>query len=112
MKRSVRYLVALAPLMALGPTVAVAQSNAPVIAILAFDNNSIGKDAKDFDGIGKGVMDLLITDLASSSKVRVVARERVQQILDEQKLSKSGAIDAETAVKVGKLLGACYSIYG
>ena len=58
------------------------------------NNNSIGKDAKDFDGIGKGVMDLLITDLASSSKVRVVDRERVQQILDEQKLSKSGAMDA------------------
>src|SRR3954469_6948851 len=113
MKRSVMFLVALAPAMAFMPSVAAAPApGAPVVAILAFDNNSIGKDAKDFDGIGKGVMDLLITDLASSSKVRVVDRERVQQILDEQKLSKSGAIDAETAVKVGKLLGACYSIYG
>jgi Uncharacterized protein involved in formation of curli polymers len=113
MKRSVMFLVALAPAMAFMPSVAAAPApGAPVVAILAFDNNSIGKDAKDFDGIGKGVMDLLITDLASSSKVRVVDRERVQQILDEQKLSKTGAIDAETAVKVGKLLGACYSIYG
>src|SRR4051812_17338885 len=113
MKRSMMFLVALAPAMAFMPSVAAAPApGAPVVAILAFDNNSIGKDSKDFDGIGKGVMDLLITDLASSSKVRVVDRERVQQILDEQKLSKSGAIDAETAVKVGKLLGACYSIYG
>jgi TolB-like protein len=95
------------------PSVAAAPApGAPVVAVLAFDNNSIGKDAKDFDGIGKGVMDLLITDLASNPKVRVVDRERVQQILDEQKLSKSGAMDAETAVRVGKLLGACYSIYG
>lgn len=113
MKRSMMYLAALAPAMAFIPSVAAAPApGAPVIAVLAFDNNSIGKDAKDFDGIGKGVMDLLITDLASNPKVRVVDRARVQQILDEQNLTKSGAIDAESAVKVGKLLGACYSIYG
>ena len=36
----------------------------------------------------------------------------MQQILAEQNLTKSGAIDAETAVRVGRLMGACYSIYG
>jgi len=113
MKRSLMYFVALAPAMAFMPSVAAAPAaGAPVVAILAFDNNSIGKDAKDFDGIGKGVMDILITDLASNPKFRVVDRERVQQILAEQNLTKSGAVDAETAVRVGKLLGACYSIYG
>jgi TolB-like protein len=113
MKRSLMYLVALAPAMAFMPSVAAAPApGAPVVAVLAFDNNSIGKDAKDFEGIGKGVMDLLITDLASNPKVRVVDRDRVQRILDEQNLTKNGAIDAETAVRVGKLLGACYSIYG
>lgn len=113
MKRSLMYLVAMAPALAFIPSVAAAPApGAPVIAVLAFDNNSIGKDAKDFDGIGKGVMDLLITDLASNPKVRVVDRDRVQQLLAEQNLTKSGAIDAESAVKVGKLLGACYSIYG
>jgi TolB-like protein len=113
MKRSLMYLVAFAPAMVALPSVASAPApGAPVIAVLAFDNNSIGKDAKDFDGIGKGVMDLLITDLASNPKVRVVDRDRVQQLLAEQNLTKSGAIDAESAVKVGKLLGACYSIYG
>jgi len=88
------------------------QAGAPVVAVLSFDNNSIGKDAKDFDGIGKGVTELLITDLAASSKVRVVDRSRIEQILAEQNLTKSGAIDAETAAKVGKLLGACYTIWG
>src|SRR5258708_5798970 len=113
MKRSLMYLIAMVPAMAFVPSVASAPApGAPVIAVLAFDNNSIGKDAKDFDGIGKGVMDLLITDLASNPKVRVVDRDRVQQILDEQNLTKSGAIAAETAVKVGRLLGAGYSIYG
>src|SRR4051812_3331124 len=112
MKRSLMSVAAVAMAMACVSSTALAQGNAPVIAILAFDNNSIGKDAKDFDGIGKGVTELLITDLASSGKVRVVDRSRIEQILAEQNLSKSGAIDAETAAKVGKLLGACYTIWG
>jgi TolB-like protein len=112
MKRSLMCLVALAPAMAFMPSVAVAQSNAPVVAVLAFENSAFGPGAKDYDGIGKGIMDLMITDLASGSKVRVVDRERLQNLLDEQKLAQSGAVDATTAIKVGKLVGACYSIYG
>ena len=113
MKRSLMYLVAFAPAMAFLPSVAAAPApGAPVVAVLAFDNNAFGPGGKDFDGIGKGIMDILITDLASNSKVRVVDRDRVQKILDEQTLTTAGAIDAETAVRVGKLLGACYSIYG
>jgi hypothetical protein len=57
-------------------------------------------------------MDLLITDLYSGTKVRVVDRERVNKLLEEQNLTKSGAVDANTAIRVGKLMGACYSIYG
>lgn len=112
MKRSLTYLVALAPAMAFVPSAAAAQANPPVVAVLAFDNSAFGPGAKDYDGIGKGIMDIMITDLASNPKVRVVDRDRIQSILDEQKLGASGAIDATTAVKVGKLFGACYSIYG
>jgi len=112
MKRSLMCFAAVASAMAFVSPVAAQSAGAPVIAILSFDNNSIGKDAKDFDGIGKGVTELLITDLASSAKVRVVDRSRIEQILAEQNLTKSGAIDAETAAKVGRLLGACYTVWG
>jgi TolB-like protein len=110
MNGSLKLLVALAPLAAAAPV--VAQSSAPVVAVLAFDNAAFGPAAKEYDGIGKGIMDLVITDLASGSKVRVVDRARVQNLLDEQNLTKSGAIDGQTAVRVGKLFGACYSVYG
>jgi TolB-like protein len=104
-------LAALAPLAAAAP-MAAQSANAPVVAVLVFDNGSFGAGSKDYDGIGKGIADVMITDLASSTKVRVVDRTRIQQILDEQKLTKEGAVDANTAVRIGKLLGACYSIYG
>jgi TolB-like protein len=109
MNRTLKMLVALAPLAALAP---VAAQNTPVVAVLMFENGAFGPGAKDYDGIGKGIMDIVITDMASSSKVRVVDRERIQKILEEQNLTKAGAIDANTAVRVGKLMGACYSVYG
>jgi len=109
MNRTFKMLAALAPLAAFAP---LAAQNTPVVTVLAFDNAAFGPSAKDYDGIGKGIMDLVITDLASGGKVRVVDRSRVQSILDEQNLTKSGAIDGTTAVRVGRLLGACYSVYG
>lgn len=102
-----------APLLA-APAFAAAQApdTRPIVAVLSFDNNSIGKDARDYDGMGKGVEDLLIADMASNPKIRLVDRERIQKVLDEQSLVKAGSIDPTTAVRVGKILGAQYVIYG
>lgn len=114
-KRSVslRALAILAGLAAVAPGIASAQAEAkPVVAVLYFDNNSIGKDRADYDGLGKGIADLLITDLAGNPNVTVVERERIQQVLQEHQLIKAGAIDAQTAVDVGKIVGAQYMITG
>ena len=103
---------AVAAALAAGPAVAAAQSNAPVVAVLYFDNNSFGKDRADYDGLGKGIADLLITDMAGNPAMRVVERDRLQSILQEQDLVKSKSIDPQTAVKLGKLLGAAYLVTG
>lgn len=94
------------------PALVAAQSNAPVVAVLYFDNNSFGKDRADYDGLGKGIADLLITDMAGNPAMRVVERDRLQSILQEQDLVKSKSIDPQTAVKLGKLLGASYLVTG
>jgi TolB-like protein len=92
--------------------VGAAQDNHPVVAVLAFDNNSIGRDGRDFDGVGKGIADLLITDMASNSAIRLVDRDRIQMVLQEQTLARSGSIDPETSIRVGRLLGAQYAVMG
>lgn len=89
-----------------------AQDTRPTVAVLAFDNNSIGKDRADYDNIGKGIQDLLIGELAQRANVRVVEREQIQQILQEQNLARTGQIDQATMVKLGKLLQAQYMITG
>jgi TolB-like protein len=94
------------------PTYAIAQANAPVVAVLYFDNNSFGKDRADFDGLGKGIADLLITDMASNPTMRIVERDRIQSVLQEQSLTRAGSVDPQTAVRLGKILGAQYMITG
>lgn len=108
MPRFIRVLFAVLALVV--PAVAQAQ-NKPVVAVLYFENNSIGKDRADYDGVGKGIADMLINDMASNG-MQVVERERVQALLTEQNLVKSGAVDPQTAIRLGKILGAQYMISG
>jgi TolB-like protein len=95
------------------PAVALAQAdNRPIVAVLYFDNNAIGPAAAEFAGLGKGIQDLVITDMASNAKFRIVDRDRIQTVLQEQNLIKAGAIDPQTAVRLGKIFGAQYVVYG
>jgi len=96
-----------APLAAIG-----AQAARPTVAIMYFNNNVITKDARDYDGLSKGLPDFLITEMSSNSAIRVVERDQVQKLIDEQKLVGAGQVDRESAVKVGKLLGAQHMIFG
>lgn len=84
----------------------------PVIAVLYFDNNSIGKDRADYEGVGKGIAEILINDMANNPNVRIVERERVQALLTEQNLTRQGSIDPQTAIRLGKIIGAQYMITG
>ncbi|HEV7990781.1 MAG TPA: CsgG/HfaB family protein [Gemmatimonadaceae bacterium] len=89
-----------------------AQSAKPTVAIMYFNNNVFTKDARDYDGLSKGVPDFLITEMSANSGIRVVERDQVQKLIDEQKLVGGGQVDAGTAARVGKLLGVQHMIFG
>ncbi|HEY9227429.1 MAG TPA: CsgG/HfaB family protein, partial [Gemmatimonadaceae bacterium] len=95
------------------PTVALAQAdNRPVVVVFQFDNNSIGAGSADFAGVRTGVQDLLITDLASNAKIRLVDRAHLNEVLTEQKMVKDQQVDPATAVRLGKMFGAQYAVTG
>ncbi len=73
------------------------------LAILYFENSS---DKTKLDQLRKGLASMLISDLSQLEGLKVVERARLQEVLEEQKLSNSEKFDASTAAKVGKLLGA------
>jgi TolB-like protein len=111
LSQTTRTLAALATFAL--PSVTLAQAdNRPVVVVFRFDNNSIGAGKADFDGMATGVQDLLITDLASNAKIRLVDRAHLSDIMAEQNLTRTGAVDPATAVRLGKLLGAQYAITG
>ena len=84
----------------------------PLVAITQFYNSSIGKDARDYDGLSKGIPSFLITDMQPNPNIRVLERDQVQALIDEQKLVTGGQVDQATAVKIGKLLGVHHMIWG
>lgn len=54
--------------------------------------------------LGRGLADLMISDLSRSSQLTVVERDRMDALLDEIRLSANGgAVDAATAVRSGRL---------
>jgi TolB-like protein len=111
----ITHIVSLAAVvagLALPHTVRAQKAGKPTVAILYFNNNVFSKDARDFDGLSKGVPDFLVTEMAANPNIRVIERDQVQRLLDEHKMITGGQIDRETAVKVGVLLGAQHMIFG
>jgi TolB-like protein len=81
----------------------------PTVAVSYFDNNT-GK--AEYDPLAKGLADMLITDLGQLRALRVVEREKLNQILGELKLSRSKFIDPKTAQRLGKGLAAQFILSG
>lgn len=99
----VRCLAVLALLLA--PAVASART----IAIAYFDNNT---GNAELDPLRKGLADMLITDLSNVGSLQIVERDKLNQVLDELKLSRSKFIDPRTAQKLGKGLAAEFIMTG
>ncbi len=85
----------------------------PGIAVMPFDNGgSYGQGKEDFDALQKGIAGMLISELAQNPAARVVEREDIQKLIEEQNLGAAGRVDPQTAAKIGKLVGARYVVLG
>jgi len=94
-------------------TAAGAQDTRPGIAVLPFDNGgSYGQDKENFEALQLGIPAMLISELSNNPAARLVDRRDINQLLSEQNLATAGRVDAATAAKIGKLVGARYMILG
>lgn len=92
---------------------AVAQDDMrPTVAVLPFVNSAIGTSNDELAPLSKGIADLLIIELAQNPGIRMVERENIQKLLDEQNLARDGRVDDATAARIGKLLGAKHMVTG
>jgi len=97
----------------LGVQPLAAQDSRPGIAVLPFMNGgSYGQEAEDYDALRVGMQQMLTTEFAMNPGLRVVDRSRLTELMKEQDLGASGRVDAATAAKIGKLVGAKYMVMG
>jgi curli biogenesis system outer membrane secretion channel CsgG len=62
--------------------------------------------------VGHGMADMLVTSLVKSGKYRVIERQEIDRIINEQQLGQSGMVTAQSAAEVGQLLGVEIAIIG
>lgn len=85
----------------------------PGVAVFPFTNGgSFGPDREDLAPLEIGIQQMVLTELAQNSGLRVVERSQLRAILDEQGLVRTGQVDPSTAARVGRLVGARYAVTG
>jgi len=108
MAATVAALGASAPILA---AQGASQDHRPVVAVLDYINASMKTDA-DYKALAKGISTVLAGRLGETDSIRIVTREKLNEIMNEQNLGTSGRVDPAQAVQVGKLLNAHHIIYG
>ncbi len=82
----------------------------PVIAVNEFKNETSA--GWWYGGAGRDLADMLTNELQATGKFKLVEREKLAAVMDEQDLADSGRIKKGTGAKIGKLTGAHYIITG
>lgn len=108
-----KQIVRATAVLAVVSATAVAQDDTrPTVAVLPFVNSAIGASNAELQPLSKGIADLLIVEMSQNPAIRLVERENIARILDEQNLARDGRVDDATAARIGKLLGAKHMVTG
>ncbi len=106
------FLLALS--MAIAPSSAFAQAKIR-IAIWDFDNNAATSwwFYNEMGPAARNHIDTAFSELETlSAKFTVLERDKLALVMKEQGLATTGAVDPQTAAKVGRLLGVKYILTG
>src|SRR5438876_5290753 len=86
------------------------------VAVLDFEYQTVHSYVYEVFGsdvdIGKGIANMLVTDLVRNGTYSVIERQALDKILGEQNFQTSGRADPSTAAQLGKMLGVDAVIIG
>ncbi|HEY3196505.1 MAG TPA: CsgG/HfaB family protein, partial [Nitrospirales bacterium] len=80
-----------------------------VVSVLNFEDRI---HLPEFAWMRRGLADMLITDLSQAPGVKVVQRERLDDVMREQSLQAGGRVEEKSAVRIGRLTGATLMLLG
>lgn len=102
--------VACALAMVLAPSAMWAQGDRPVLAVTEFKNQSGAGWWRG--GVGWELAGMLSNELSSNGSFKVLEREQIRSVLDEQNLAASGRVAQGTGAATGQITGAQYLVTG
>lgn len=73
------------------------------VAVLPF---SVPKGESAYESLGKGIAEMVITDLSQIHSLKPVERIRTQALLDEMELGQTGMIESSGMARFGRFLSA------
>lgn len=82
----------------------------PVIGVLKFQDETGAMFLQG--GVGRALTTMLTNELSARPTLTIVERQKLRAVIEEQNLSASGMVSAETSIQIGKLTGAQYLITG
>lgn len=84
------------------------------LAVWDFDNNTVGPLAgiQAVEHLRRVLPEALLARLTQMPGLRVVERVRLREILEEQKLASGDIADADTRLRLGRILGARGMLFG
>lgn len=83
------------------------------IGVTKFDANfTVPLYGGHYYDIGTGAADMLTNELVKNKNYEVMERQQLAQVMQEQRLGATGAVDDSTAAQMGKLVGLNYIVYG
>lgn len=85
------------------------------IAVVDFDTTAIRNTWRygwSYQNLERAAADNLATELVKSGRFRVIERQQLDRVLDEQDLGDVGRIDPTTAARIGKVLGVQLIVIG
>ena len=85
-----------------------AAAEKPSLAVNEFKNETSA--GWWYSNVGSDLAAMLTNELAGTEKFRMVERQKIGAILDEQDLAQSGRVDKKTGAKIGKITGAQYLV--
>lgn len=108
MKIECRVSIIFACILFLSFNAVAAYAGSAKSAIAVLDFESVGAEHH----LGKAIAEIMRTELIGTNKFSVVERAQINKALSEQQFQRSGIIDDQSAVQVGKLIGADLIIVG
>jgi curli biogenesis system outer membrane secretion channel CsgG len=86
------------------------------VAVMSFGYGTVRSSVQTIFGtdsdVGKGISDMVIDQLLKDGTYRVIDREMLDKLIQEQNFSNSDRADPSTAAKIGRLLGVDTMVVG